>query len=170
MFFLFRSAPICQDYGGSDATSSLASLVLSGDGAWSDAQGRVYDARSIYTQGIEPYLNLAGRYGVGFLVNELAFFDAEQDSGEPVPLETYLNCYGDCIDLFEEAGIGYSLTFLAYSNIGLIGDEQGEFAVWSDYPEGLRRDTCTYSSGFSEAFPVNGVLLDLILDHMTSKG
>lgn len=103
------------------------------------------------------------------MVNELAFFDAEQDTGEPVPLETYLNCYGDCIDLFEEAGIGHSLTFLACSNIGLIGDEQGEFAVWSDYPEDLRRDTCTYSGGFSETFPVNGVLLDRILDHMTSK-
>lgn len=166
MFFLFRSAPICQDYGGSDATSSLASLVLSDDGAWSDAQGRVYDVRSIYTYGLAPYLNLAGRYGVGFMVNELAFFDAEQDTGKPVPLETYLNY---CIDLFEEAGIGYSLTFLAYSNIGLIGDEQGEFAVWSDYPEGLRRDTCTYSSGFSETLPVNGVLLDRILDHITSK-
>ena len=107
---------------------------------------------------------------MGFMVNELAFFDAEQDTGEPVSLDAYLNCYGDCIDLFEDQGIGYSLTFLSHSNIGLIGDERGEFAMWSDYPEGLRRETCTYSSGLSETYSVNGVLLDLILDHMTSNG
>ena len=46
----------------------------------------------------------------------------------PVSLEAYLNRYGDCIDLFEEAGIGYSLTFPAHSNIGLIGDGQGSLS------------------------------------------
>ena len=107
---------------------------------------------------------------MGFMVNELAFFDGEQDTGEFVPLKAYLNCYGDCIDLFEDKGIGYSLTFLSHSNIGLVGDERGEFAMWSYSPEGLRRDTCTYSSGLSETYSVNGVLLDLILEHMGGEG
>lgn len=166
----FGTSQVATVDGCNSATPGTASLVLSGDGVWSDARGRVYDAQSIYTYGLAPYLELAERYGVGFMVNELTFFDAEQDTGESVPLEAYLNCYGDCIDLFEDKGIGYSLTFLAHSNIGLIGDERGEFAMWSDYPEDLRRDTCTYSSGLSETYSVNGVLLDLILDHMTGKG
>ncbi len=166
----FGTSQVTTVDGCNSATPGTASLVLSEDGTWSDAQGRFYDAQSIYTYGLAPYLELAERYGVGFMVNELAFFDAEQDTGEPVSLDAYLNCYGDCIDLFEDQGIGYSLTFLSHSNIGLIGDERGEFAMWSDYPEGLRRETCTYSSGLSETYSVNGVLLDLILDHMTSNG
>lgn len=152
------------------ATPGTASLVLSGDGTWSDAQGRVYDARSIDAYGLAPYVELAERCGVGFMVNELAFFDGEQDTGASVPLEAYLHCYGDCIDLFEDKGIGYSLTFLSHPNIGLIGDERGEFAMWSDYPEGLRRDTCACSDGLGNTYLVNGVLLDLILDHMGGEG
>lgn len=67
MFSLFRSAPICQGCGGPDATSGLVSLVLSGDGAWSDPRILAYGDDTLL-ETIVPaggMLNQEGEYTYG---------------------------------------------------------------------------------------------------------
>lgn len=143
-----------------------ASLVVDSDGTWSDVEGRMYDVEAFFQYGLVPYLELAEKYGIGFMVNEYIVAQQEQDQLEPISMDAYLENMTDCIDLFESNGIGYALTFCAHNNISVIGDAREKSSGWSGYPDYLGTLTYTYDNGFSETFPVNNILLDRIREHM----
>ena len=143
-----------------------ASLVVGNDGTWSDVEGQMYDVEAFYQYGLVPYLELAEKYGIGFMVNEYIVAQQEQDQLEPISMDAYLENMTDCIDLFESNGIGYALTFCAHNNIGVIGDAREKSSGWSGYPDYLGTLTYTYDNGFSETFPVNNILLNRIQEHM----
>ena len=143
-----------------------ASLVVGADGSWSDIEGRMYDVDMFYQYGLAPYLSLAEKHSVGFMVNEYIVSQQEQDQLEPISMDANLDNMADCIDLFEEQGIGYALTFCAHNNISVIGDAREKSSGWSGYSDYLGTLTYTYDNGFSETFPVNNILLNRIQEHM----
>ena len=100
------------------------------------------------------------------MVNELIFAQGYEDTNEPVNLDAYLAYYADCIDFFEENEIGYTLNFMEHGKISLIGDANTRYNLWSNYPDYIGTQTYTYNNGFSETFPVNNTLVNLIRKHM----
>lgn len=145
-----------------------AELVLDEEGNWADVRGKMYDVEAIYADGIKPYADIAKKHDVGFMVNELIFAQGYEDTFEPVNLDAYLAYYADCIDFFEENEIGYTLNFMEHGKIGLIGDANTRYNLWSNYPDYIGTQTYIYDNGFSETFPVNNTLLNLLNEHMSS--
>ena len=145
---------------------SVATHPYDNDGFRSYDGGRIYDKETFYQSLLLPYIEIADRYGVGFMVNEFTFYDRLEDQHDPIPLEIYMEEYGNCIDVFEEHQIGYVLTFLSHGQVGLIGDAREQYSMWSNYPDYLGWQTYTYDNGLSETFPVNNTLLNLIKQHM----
>ena len=143
-----------------------AHLVLGTDGSWADVEGRMFDAEDFYRDGLVPYLELADKYGVGFMVNEYISTHPEENQLEPISLAAYLANYADCIDVFEKNEIGYATTFLSGGMISVIGDEREGYSMWSEHPDYLGTLTYTYDNGFSETFSVNNTLLQIIREHM----
>ena len=150
----------------SSSGQGAASLTLDAEGNWADVAGRVYDAKSIYADGIKPYVDLADKYDVGFMVNELIFAQGYEDTVNPANLDAYIDCYKDCIAFFEENEIGYVLSFMEHGTIGLIGDEKTEYQLFGNYLDYLGTQTYTNDKGFSETFPVNNTLVNLLREHM----
>lgn len=145
-----------------------AELVLDEEGNWADAKGRLYDTEAVFTDGLKPYMDTAEKYSVGFMVNEFVFAQGYEDTNVPQNLDTQMAYYADCIDFFEENEIGYALNFMDHGVIGLIGDERDKYNLWSNYSDYVGTQTYTYDNGFSETFPVNNTLVNLIREHMSN--
>ncbi len=145
-------------------TPGQADLVLR-DGAWADAENRVYDGEVFYNAALKPYVEIAEKYNVGFMVNEYTFFDREEDQNEPIPLDGYLAYFDDTIGVFEKYDIGYALTFVSHLQSSLIGDARNQYSMYSEHPDYLGTQTYTYDNGFSETFLVNNTLMEIIRKH-----
>lgn len=142
-------------------TPGQADLVLR-NGVWADAENRLYDGEAFYNDALKPYVEIAEKYDVGFMVNEYTFANLPEDRLDPVPLDAYLAYYDETIGVFEKYDIGYALTFMAQLQIGVLGDACDQFSMWSEYPNYLGTQTYTYDNGFSETFPVNNTLMEVV--------
>lgn len=153
---------------GSSLGQGGAALILDEEGNWADVKGRLYDAEAVFTDGLKPYMDIAEKYNVGFMVNEFVFSQGYEDTNEPKNLDAQMAYYADCIDMFEEKQIGYALSMVTHGGIGPILDEREGYKIWSNYPEYIDNRTYTYDTGFSETVPVNNTLLKLIREHMAN--
>lgn len=147
-----------------DGSNDAASLFVGTDGVWADKDGRLYDREAFYQEGIEPYLEITGKYGVGFMVNEFCMnnYDYEALVREPIPMETQLAYYADIINLFEERGIGYVLGCVSGVGGNVLTGDSGHFENYADYPNYIGTETFVNSYGFTETFKVNNILLNAI--------
>lgn len=129
-----------------------ASLYVDENG-WSSADGRVYDAEAVYQDSIAPILEIAERYHVGAMANEMAPF-GDDDLGESAYL--YVD---DMIAMLEAHGLGWCYNEM----IGFIEAFAGDSFGYKDSPVGYV--TYEYEDGRAESYWICEKMLDVLRKH-----
>lgn len=161
----FGSAEIMpHDLGWSMEAAGPANLLLDDNGKWADADQRLYDGETFYQEELLPYIEIAEKYNVGFMVNEFVFADDEQDTTTPLQLDAHLKYYGDAIQTFQTHDVGFVLDFVVHGSTGILRDSPG-FEMWSRYPGYLSEQTYTFENRRTDHFYINKTLLDLITSY-----
>ncbi len=94
------------------------------ENGWSSADGRMYTMEDIYEAYMEPVVDIARKYGVGVMVNEMGCFGSDIGAVQAV----YLN---DLIAMLEEKGIGWCYCETRYAGIfDVYRGEGDEMAIY----------------------------------------
>ena len=88
-------------------------LIINADGTYTNTQERFIDGEEVYRVDIQPYQQIAEKYGVGFMVNEFGIFSVD------VHWDVSVVCayHDSVIQMLEEKGIGWAYCEL-YNHFG----------------------------------------------------
>lgn len=125
-----------------ETDSEPLSVVLNGDGSYSNTAGTVMTGEEIYSKAIQPYRKIAEQNDVGFMVGEFGIF-AEADWD----INVVTSYYDTMMAMFEQNELGWCFCELYNSGTHLMLRE-GAVSQWANAAEAdVKLDTLDTTDG-----------------------
>lgn len=144
-----------------DRTAPLT-LIINGDGTYTNRENRMIDADYIYETKVKPYQDIAEEYGVGFMVNEFGMF------GTKVywDIDTVTAYHETCLEMLEKYQLPWCYCESANVWPKHLVIRYGDASQWTGAT--VEEVTYTYEDGRADTVKVCRELLDVLRSHLAS--